>query len=127
MYFKPNLFWCLALYTEGLCQYPGEPNGHTLVTVNTGFITSRNCRENDCKIVALEEKEVSQMPYLPLHILAPGILPQHCGDRFQAQNSLYPVLLQQVSGVKNLLAICHSKCALVSFLKNTASEQGAEK
>lgn len=67
MLLKRNLFWCLALYMQGLCQPPGEPNDHTIVMVNSGFITPQNCTENDFKIASLEEKEVSQMLFLPLH------------------------------------------------------------
>lgn len=67
MLLKLNLFWCLALYMQGLRQPPGEPNDHTIVMVNSGFITLQSCTENDFKIASLEEKEVSQMLFLPLH------------------------------------------------------------
>lgn len=53
---------------SGSVDIQGNLKEHSSVTVNSGFTTSQNCGEYDFKVVALEEKEVSQMLHLPLHI-----------------------------------------------------------
>lgn len=55
--------------------------------------------------------------FYPCTFLEPVMLPQQFGDIFQAQNSLFPALPQPISGIKNLLATCHSfKMCSCSFL-----------
>lgn len=74
------------LCAEWLCQHPGKPKrARYSVLVNSGFTTSQNCGEYDFKIVALEEKEVSQVLHLPLHIPSPcEPAPNSSRDIFQA-------------------------------------------
>lgn len=104
---------------SGHVNLHGNLRERASVTVNPGFTTFQNCREYDFKIVALEEKEVSQMLHLPLHI-ACTCEPAHSSrDISQAWSSLCPALLRHVSGVTiSLPSGMASTCALVLSLQN---------